>query len=580
MARRQPFAEVDDDDEEQLTRQVGALTVSDSKESSEEGSTDDMGSEEDEEEILVLPEHACRYCNLHDPASVARCNSCNKWFCNHISSPTGGAHIVQHLVKARHKEIALHPESPVGDAILECYNCGCRNIFLLGYIPAKADAVVVLLCRSPCAASGGAAGESWDLERWEPLINNRALLPWLVKIPDETALGRAKRVSTNQIHRLEEAWRNRPELTLEDLEKGGAAAAAEGEAEVIPVQLKYANAFEYQSIMAPLVGLEAEYDRQLKEGQRIEGVAVRWECQSLAGGPTRYLAFFCLPRSSEEYRITLGDELILRPQTRSTVTAKGVVVRNNSGSSGLLGSEGLCVEVRQVPKGLGVEEQGGRYSVEFVWKPVSYDRMQHALRTLALDEASVAPAIFQGLMGIEEAEHVTHNMNIRIPDRVSAPGLPELNHSQAHAVRSVLGRPLSLIQGPPGTGKTVTSATIVYHLASAQQGPILVTAPSNVAVDHLTEKIHQTGLRVVRLAAKWREDVDTAVSFLSLHEQARNLGEGRPELQRLLRLRDQTGDLSRADADKLLKHMRAIEQEILKVRITFFFLFYCCRALK
>jgi regulator of nonsense transcripts 1 len=36
---------------------------------------------------------------------------------------------------------------------------------------------------------------------------------------------------------------------------------------------------------------------------------------------------------------------------------------------------------------------------------------------------------------------------------------------QVAAVKQVLQKPLSLIQGPPGTGKTVTSATIVYHLA-------------------------------------------------------------------------------------------------------------------
>ena len=29
-----------------------------------------------------------------------------------------------------------------------------RNIFLLGYIPAKGDSVVVLLCRTPCATQG------------------------------------------------------------------------------------------------------------------------------------------------------------------------------------------------------------------------------------------------------------------------------------------------------------------------------------------------------------------------------------------------------------------------------------------
>ena len=30
---------------------------------------------------------------------------------------------------------------------MECYNCGCRNVFVLGFIPAKADSIVVLLCR-------------------------------------------------------------------------------------------------------------------------------------------------------------------------------------------------------------------------------------------------------------------------------------------------------------------------------------------------------------------------------------------------------------------------------------------------
>ena len=76
---------------------------------------------------------------------------------------------------------------------------------------------------------------------------------------------------------------------------------------------------------------------------------------------------------------------------------------------------------------------------------------------------------------------------------------------------------LSLIQGPPGTGKTVTSAAIVYHLARLGSGQVLVVAPSNIAVDQLAEKIHQTGLKVVRLAAKSREAVSSSVDHLSLH---------------------------------------------------------------
>ena len=79
------------------------------------------------------------------------------------------------------------------------------------------------------------------------------------------------------------------------------------------------------------------------------------------------------------------------------------------------------------------------------------------------------------------------------------------------------------ILGPPGTGKTVTSATIVYQLVKQQGGPILVCAPSNTAVDQLTEKIEKTGLKVVRLCAKSREAIDSPVSHLALHNQIRNM---------------------------------------------------------
>lgn len=146
--------------------------------------------------------------------------------------------------------------------------------------------------------------------------------------------------------------------------------------------------------------------------------------------------------------------------------------------------------------------------------------MQAALKTFAIDENSVSGFIYHKLLG-HEVEDMT--MKANLPKRFSVPGLPELNHSQVYAVKTVLQRHLSLIQGPPGTGKTVTSATIVYHLVKQNSGQVLVCAPSNIAVDQLTEKIHKTGLKVVRLCAKSREAIDSPVSFLALHNQIRNL---------------------------------------------------------
>ena len=199
------------------------------------------------------------------------------------------------------------------------------------------------------------------------------------------------------------------------------------------------------------------------------------------------------------------------------------------------------------------------FSADFVWKSTSFDRMQSAMRTFAVDEQSVSAYIYHKLLG-----HEVDNVLLRtaMPKRFSAPGLPELNHSQVFAVKSVLQRPLSLIQGPPGTGKTVTSATIVYQLSKMNPGPVLVCAPSNVAVDQLCEKIHKTGLKVVRLTAKSREGLDNSINFLTLHEQVAN-NDTHVELQKLIQLKNEQGELSSSDERKYKALTRACEKEIL-----------------
>ena len=64
--------------------------------------------------------------------------------------PRSFSHIVNHLVRSRNKEVTLHRDSPLGETVLECYNCGRRNVFMLGFISAKEESVVMLLCRHPC----------------------------------------------------------------------------------------------------------------------------------------------------------------------------------------------------------------------------------------------------------------------------------------------------------------------------------------------------------------------------------------------------------------------------------------------
>jgi regulator of nonsense transcripts 1 len=108
----------------------------------------------------------------------------------------------------------------------------------------------------------------------------------------------------------------------------------------------------------------------------------------------------------------------------------------------------------------------------------------------------------------------------------------------------------------------VTSATIVYHLSNLNKGQVLVCAPSNVAVDHLTAKIHQTGLKVVRVSAKSREELDSPVSFLTLHEQVSKL-DTYPDLQKYIKLKEIKGELEGRDEARYKALRRQAEREIL-----------------
>ncbi|KAK4148020.1 P-loop containing nucleoside triphosphate hydrolase protein [Dichotomopilus funicola] len=478
------------------------------------------------EEGKELPAHAC----------AARGNS-------------SSSHIVNHLVRARHKEVQLHPQSSLGDTILECYNCGTKNVFMLGFIPAKSDTVVVLLCRQPCAASTSTKDMSWDISRWQPLIEDRSFLNWLVQPPTDTEQLRARHLTPPMIAKLEEVWKETPGATVADLEKGTGV-----DDDPHPVLLKYEDPYHYQNIFGPLVKMESDYDKKLKEAQSEDNLQVRWD----VGLNNKNVASFILPKiESGDVKLAVGDEMRLRYKgdLRATWEGVGYVIKIPDNRS-----DEVTLELRKSGNDkLIPTDVSTNFAADYVWKATSYDRMQLAMKTFAVDEMSLSGYIFHKLLGHEVA---VAPMKTQMPKKFHVAGLPELNHSQITAIKTVLSTPLSLIQGPPGTGKTVTSATIIYHLAKINNSQVLVCAPSNVAVDQLCERIHRTGLKVVRLTAKSREDVESSVSFLALHEQVR-MNDSNTELAKLTRLKLDQGELSSQDEKKFKQLTRAAEREIL-----------------
>jgi len=104
---------------------------------------------------------------------------------------------------------------------------------------------------------------------------------------------------------------------------------------------------------------------------------------------------------------------------------------------------------------------------------------------------------------------------------------PYLNEAQLKAVQNVLAaEDVSIIHGPPGTGKTTTIVHAIKLLCETEK-TVLVTAPSNAAVDLLVDRLSSKGLNVVRIGNISRVDESlmslTLDGRLSDHPESKNI---------------------------------------------------------
>jgi predicted DNA helicase len=99
---------------------------------------------------------------------------------------------------------------------------------------------------------------------------------------------------------------------------------------------------------------------------------------------------------------------------------------------------------------------------------------------------------------------------------------------QQEAVSKILAaNDLAIVHGPPGTGKTTTLIQAIKLLYKQQESRILVVAPSNAAVDLLSEKLSDAKLNVVRVGNPARVSEKqlslTLDSRMSSHSQMKEI---------------------------------------------------------
>jgi ATP-dependent RNA/DNA helicase IGHMBP2 len=160
--------------------------------------------------------------------------------------------------------------------------------------------------------------------------------------------------------------------------------------------------------------------------------------------------------------------------------------------------------------------RNGKLGIDAVFDENSYSEMENALKLAPLvAEKKQEGKLVRILTGEEKPGGAISNQQSArefdyslLTTSHSSPQLQTTHHklqtalnaSQLTAVQQILSTEyLAIVHGPPGTGKTTTLVQAIKLLVKREGRQILVTAPSNAAVDLLTLKLSDEGLNTVRV---------------------------------------------------------------------------------
>ena len=484
----------------------------------------------------------CTYCKVRNSESLLFCDSCSKWYC--ADPVKGGCHFAWHLDRAEHYIWSSHSKAPFHRGLFSCKQCCSSNMSMLCLVNNSE-----ILCRL-CAIKIKTKNEKACIE---VLISNGNPLTSVFGESTSKQLRDIRQFDKRDLGYFEK--RNDENriffMPLETIKKA------------------YIDVEDYRVVFRELLLIDMECEKKKAEEKCMKNISITINDT---------IGYFYYDQFESSIKLNVGSpitiylklnpyEIIFDEDEDEDYTLEAI-------------SDAIVTEINPITKKVSIKfnkkstklETRDDYIIKIQFIPLTFQRMLNALEYSEQINRKLKFIILGINMEVSRSD-IDQSIFETPPSDWIALNLKPLNESQLLALKTALMYNLSIIQGPPGTGKTQLSAVYVWKLSTIlkkrKDEKILVTSKSNIAVDNLVERIHKTGLNIVRVTSKIREIIKSSSEIVhqnSLHILLKNyIKEHYPSIYDLFKMKYSFDELlTQEQENELNKVVEPVTQKILE----------------
>lgn len=156
----------------------------------------------------------------------------------------------------------------------------------------------------------------------------------------------------------------------------------------------------------------------------------------------------------------------------------------------------------------------GKIGIYVLHDDFTFKEARNALKELSNEKNKDTRVLAELFYGDEVALK-----SIVLKSKYELKNLNEIQNKAVHFIEDT--ERIFLLHGPPGTGKSTTLANAIQQLLKGEK-QILFTAPSNTAVDVMTEKLMELGIKVLRIGNPVkisRNTISASMEYQYLHNE-------------------------------------------------------------